>query len=257
MATIFVFPVLMRVRWLRPTSLFIFSLAVGPAAALGQVASLTSANSGALKPEPKKVWTEDELAGLMKPWDLYRIEQVKKSALAAAAPVTQATPASSSTATLQTMDTREFNHFLKVLDSDTTGWRGRLKNIDIADLGMEYQEQDEVARRYDFCQETLDRIQDEIAQLSKNQTLKLDLLLLIDLNALARSFDGLSVDLASPLTAPAKIAEHASIGWAQEVLDIDQELARLITEFQYHTLAFAGVLETALDKAHQEADQPK
>jgi hypothetical protein len=257
MAAVFVFPVLMRVRWLRPTSLFIFSLAVGPAAALGQVASLTSANSGALKPEPKKVWTEDELAGLMKPWDLYQIEQVKKSALAATAPVTQAAPASSSTATLQAMDTREFDHFLKVLDSDTMGWRGRLKNIDIADLGMEYQEQNEVARRYDFCQEILDRIQDEIAQLSKNQTLKLDLLLLIDLNALARSLDGLSVDLASPLTAPAKSAEHASIGWAQEVLDIDQELARLITEFQYHTLAFAGVLETALDKAHQEADQPK
>jgi hypothetical protein len=257
MATIFVFPALMRVRWLRPTSLFIFSLAFGPAAALGQVASLTSANSEAPKPKPRKVWTEDDLPGLMKPWELYRIEQEKKSALAAAAPMTQAAPASSSTATPQAMDMREFNHFLKVLDSDAMGWHGRLKSIDIADLGMEYQEQDEVARRYNFCQETLDRIQDEIAQLSQNQTLKLDLLLLIDLNALARSLDGLSVDLASPLTALAKSAEHASIGWAQEVLDIDQELARLITEFQYQTLAFAGVLETALDKAHQEADQPK
>src|SRR5580704_1046495 len=99
MATIFVLPALMRVRWLRPTSLFIFSLAFGPAAALGQIASLTSANSEALKPEPKKVWTEDDLAGLMKPWDLYRIKQGKKSALAAAAPVTRAAPASSSTAT--------------------------------------------------------------------------------------------------------------------------------------------------------------
>jgi hypothetical protein len=257
MATIFVFPALMRVRWLRPTSLFIFSLALGPAAALGQVSSFTSANLEALKPEPKKVWTEDDLAGLMKPWDLYRIEQEKKSALAAAAPVKQAAPANSITAMPQAMDAREFNHFLKVLDSNAMRWRGRLKNIDIADLGMEYQEQDEVVRRYDFCQETLDRIQDEIAQLSQNQTLKLDLLLLIHLNALARGLDGLSVDLASPLTAPAKSAEHASIGWAQEVLDIDQELARLITEFQYHTLAFAGVLETALDKTHQEADQPK
>ena len=257
MATHCICPASIRVRWLRHAALFILPLALAPVGAWGQASSLASTSSGVVKPEPRKVWTEDDLARLMKPWDLYRIEQEKKSAIAAAAPVTQAAPANSGVAAPQAMDTREFNHFLKVLDDDAMGWRVRLKNIDIADLGIDYQEQADVAWRYDFCQETLDRIQDDAAQLLQNQTLKLDLLLLIDMNALARSLDGLSVNLASPLTAPAKNAEHASIGWAQEVLDIDQQLSPLITEFQYHTLAFAGVLETALDKAHQDADQPR
>jgi hypothetical protein len=202
------------------------------------------------------VWTEDDLAGLLKPWDLYRIAQEKKSALeaavpvvqeipassnlAAAVPVVQEIPASSNNAALRAMDSRQFHRFLKILDTDVAVWQARLKTIDVIRLGAEYQEQVEIERRYDSCQEALGRIRDEVTKLSQEESLKLDLLLLIDLNALARNLDGLSVNLASPFTVQGMSAAQKSLGWAKEVLRIDEELAPRMTEFQYHALALAG-----------------
>jgi hypothetical protein len=202
------------------------------------------------------VWTEDDLAGLLKPWDLYRIAQERKSALeaavpvvqeipassnlAAAVPVVQEIPASSNNAALRAMDSRQFHRFLKILDTDVAVWQARLKTIDVIRLGAEYQEQVEIERRYDSCQEALGRIRDEVTKLSQEESLKLDLLLLIDLNALARNLDGLSVNLASPFTVQGMSAAQKSLGWAKEVLRIDEELAPRMTEFQYHALALAG-----------------
>jgi hypothetical protein len=237
--------------------MFFLLFTFAPARAWGQDPSSTSPHSLIPKPEPRKVWTEDDLAGLLKPWDLYRIAQEKKSALAAAAPVVQEIPIHPNDAPGRAMDSREFHRFLKMLETDVATWQVRLKNIDVAKLGVEYQEQEEIERRYDSCQEALVRIRDEVTKLSQDQTLKLDLLLLIDLNALARSLDGLSVNLASPLTVQVASAAQKSLGWAQEVLGIDEELAPRITEFQYHALALAGVWEAALEKAQQAAGQSK
>jgi hypothetical protein len=223
---------------------------------LGQVPSSKSPQPLILKPELRKVWTEDDLAGLLKPWDLYRIAQEKKSALeaavpvvqeipassnlAAAVPVVQEIPASSNNAALRAMDSRQFHRFLKILDTNVAVWQARLKTIDVIRLGAEYQEQVEIERRYDSCQEALGRIRDEVTKLSQEESLKLDLLLLIDLNALARNLDGLSVNLASPFTVQGMSAAQKSLGWAKEVLRIDEELAPRMTEFQYHALALAG-----------------
>jgi hypothetical protein len=268
-----VIPVFTRVRKRRLTAMFFLLFTFAPARALGQVPSSKSPHPSILKPEPRKVWTEDDLAGLLKPWDLYRIAQEKKSALAAAvpvvqkipassylaaaAPVGQEIPASSNNAVLRTIDSGQFHRFLKMLETDVATWQARLKTIDVIRLGVERQEQEEIERRYDSCQEALERIRDEVTKLSQDQTLKLDLLLLIDLNALARSLDGLSVNLASPLTVQVASAAQKSLGWAQEVLGIDEELAPRITEFQYHALALAGVWEAALEKAQQAAGQSK
>jgi hypothetical protein len=240
MAPQFVLPFFTCVRRLRLAGAFLLLFTFAPARALGQNPSSTSPHSLILKPEPRKVWTEDDLAGLLKPWDLYRIAQEKKSALAAAAPVVQEIPASSNNAVLRAMDSRQFQRFLKMLATDVATWQARLKNIDVIRLGIEYQEQEEIKRRYGSCQEALERIRDEATKLSQDQTLKLDLLLLIDLNALARNLDGLSVNLASPLTVQGMSAAQKSLGWAKEVLGIDEELALRITEFQYHALALAG-----------------
>jgi len=255
MAPQFVLPFFTCVGRLRFAAAFLLLFTFAPARALGQDPSSTSPHLLILKPEPRKVWSEDDLAGLLKPWDLYRIALEKKSALAAAAPVVQEIPASSNLAAaapvvqgipassnnvLRAMDSRQFQRFLKMLATDVATWQARLKSIDVMRLGVEYQEQEEIKRRYGSCQEALERIRDEATKLSQDQTLKLDLLLLIDLNALARNLDGLSVNLASPLTVQGMSAAQKSLGWAKEVLGIDEELALRITEFQYHALALAG-----------------
>ena len=262
-----------RVRKLRLAAVFLFLFTFAPARALGQGPSNTSPHSLLLKPEPRKVWTEDDLAGLLKPWDLYRIAQEKKSTLAAAvpgvreipassnpaapAPEVQEIPASSNNAVLRAMDSRQFHLFLKILEKDVATWQARLKSIDLISLRLEAQEQEEIERRYDFCQEVLERIQDEVTKLSQDQTLKLDLLVLVDLNALARNLDALSVDLASPFTVQGTSAAQNSLGCAKVVLRIDEELAPHITEFQYYALALAGVWETALEVAQQAIGQTK
>lgn len=236
---------------------FLLLFAFATATVRGQDPSGTSPGALPIKPEPKKVWTEDDFAGLLKPWDLYQIEQEKKSALAGASPVMQEIPASSDDAVLRAMDSREFNRFLKMLDTDVAAWQIRFKNIDVSTSGVKYQEQEELGKRYDSCLELLERIRNEITRLSQEQTSKLDLLLLIDLNVLARNLDGLSVNLASPLTVQGTSAAHKFLGWAQEVLGIDEELARRITEFQYHVLALAGVWDAALKRTQQAVDQAK
>lgn len=249
--------ILTCVRTRRFEAAFLLLFALATATVRGQEPSGTSPSVLPIKPEPKKVWTEDDFAGLLKPWDLYQIEQEKKSALVAASPTPQQTPASSDDAVLREMDSREFNRFLKMLEASVAAWQIRIKNIDVSTLGMKYREQEEIGKRYDSCLGLLERIRNEITRLSQEQTLKLDLLLLIDLNVLARNLDGLSVNLASPLTAQGTSAAHKSLGWAQEVLVIDEELAAHITEFQYHLLALVGVWDTTLRRTQQAVDQAK
>jgi hypothetical protein len=269
----FAVPVFTPVRTPRVAALCVLLFAFTAAEALGQNQSSTAGRSMTLKPGPRKVWTEDDLAGLLKPWDLYQIAAEKKSVLGAAVPMAQEVPVSSNPATpapavleipagssddvLRAMDPRQFNRSLKLLDAVVASWQERLKSIDFNRLRVEYKEREEIERRYDSCQEALESIRVEVTQLSQDQTLKLDLRLLIDLNTLARNLDGLSVNLASPLTAQDMSAAQESIGWAKEVLRIDEELARRITDFQYHALTLAGVWDAALETSQQTAGHAK
>jgi hypothetical protein len=144
-----------------------------------------------------------------------------------------------------------------MLDADVTQWQAQLKSIDVVSLVADLEEQEEIERRYAFCLEALEHIRDDITKLSQEQTLKIDLLLLIDLNALARNLDGFSVNLASPIAVQGMSAARKSLGWAKEVLRIDEGLASRIMEFQYHALAFARMQDAALEKAKQNASGAK
>lgn len=257
MATQSLLPVLTCGRTLGLTAAFLLLFMLAPARAWGQDLSNTTPPALSLKTSPRKVWTEDDLAGLLKPWDVYRMEQEKKSALASVPPAVQEIPASSNDDVLRAMDSREFNRFLKKLGTDVATWQMRMKNIDVATSGVKHQEQEDIGRRYDSCQEAFERIRNDLTKLSQDQTLKLDLLLLIDLNVLARSLDGLSVNLASPFTVQGTRAAHKLLGWAEEVLGIDEELAPRITEFQYHVVALAGVWDLEPRKTQQAVGQAK
>jgi hypothetical protein len=156
---------------------------------------------------------------------------------------------------LRLMNNTEFNLFLKSLDTDAMRWKARLRTVDVASLGIEDEEGKEIERSYTRCLQSLDNTREEIQKLSQRQTLKLDFLLLVELNGLARSLDRLSSNLASPVTTQEPGAAKKSLGWAREVLDIDEALAPHIAEFQQHVLALAGLLDAALERAEQKGDQ--
>jgi hypothetical protein len=248
-------PVFAHVRKLSLAAFFfLFTFAV--AGASGQNPSGASAHPVTLKPKPR-VWSEDDLARLLKPWDLYQVAQEKNSVLAAAAPAVQEIPSNPNDTVLRVIDSDQFFRFLRVLDTDAVKWQAQLKSVDVVTLVAGHEEQEEIERRYAFCLEALEHIRDDITKLSQEHNLKLDLLLLIDLNALARNLDGFSVNLASPLTVRGMSAARKSLGWAKEVLRIDEELAPRITEFQYHALALARVRDAALEKTQQAASGAK
>ena len=157
---------------------------------------------------------------------------------------------------LHLMNNTEFALFLKRLDIGALRWKSQLRNVDVKSLGLEHGETEELERTYNLCLQALDNTREEIQKLSQKQTLKLDFLLLVDLNELARDLDGLNRDLADPVTVRGRSAAQKSLGYAREVLDIDVALAPHISEFQHHVLAFAGVIDAARDHAGQGGNQP-
>jgi hypothetical protein len=103
--------------------------------------------------------------------------------------------------------------------------------------------------------QSLDNTREEIEKLLQKQTLKIDFLLLVDLNDLARNLDGLDRDLANSMTAGGNIDAQKSLRYAREVLGIDLALAPYNAEFQHHVLAFAGIIDATLDEADQNPYQ--
>jgi hypothetical protein len=172
-------------------------------------------------------------------------------------PHTQRPPSGETHPGLHLMSDGEFGRFLDRLDTEAGHWRAELGNVDVDSLALEPRESDELERSYNRCLQALDNTQEEIRQLSRKQMLKLDFLLLVDLNDLARNLDALNRDLANPLSAGARSAAHKSLGYAREVLNVDVALEPMIVEFEHHVLAFAGVIDATLERARQDADQPR
>jgi hypothetical protein len=168
---------------------------------------------------------------------------------AAQVPITDAHPA------LHLMNNSEFAIFLKRLDLGVIQWKTQLRNVDLKSLGLDHRESKELNRSYNLCLQALDNTREEIQKLSQKQTLKLDFLLLVDLNDLARNLDGLNRDLADPVTLRESSGTQKSLGYAREVLGIDVALAPHVNEFQHHVLAFAGVIDATLDRAEQDEDR--
>ncbi len=152
------------------------------------------------------------------------------------------------------MNNGEFALFLRRLDMGASHWKAQLRSVDVKSLRLEHHESEELQRSYGLCLQSIDNTREEIQKLSQKQTLKLDFLLLVDLNDLARNLDGLNRDLADPLTVGRTRTAQKSLGYAREVLGIDAALTPHIAEFQHHVLAFAEVIDDTLDRTGQDAD---
>lgn len=156
---------------------------------------------------------------------------------------------------LRLMNNSQFNRFLEALDTDVIGWKSRLKAIDVGSLKIDHQEKEEINQSYNLCLQALDNTREDIQKLSQKQTLKLDFLLSVDLNELARNLDGLSGNLGNLVPVQEPTTAKKSIGWVREVLAIDKALAPHIAEFQQHVLALAGLIDAALENAEQNPEQ--
>jgi|SRR5712692_2460351 len=154
------------------------------------------------------------------------------------------------------LNSGEFALFLRKLDTGVLAWKAQLKSHDVKSLGLDVQESEELEKSYNLCLQSLDNTREEIEKLLQKQTLKLDFLLLVDLNDLGRNLDGLDRDLANTMTDGRNIAAQKSLRYAREVLGIDVALAPYNAGFQHHVLAFAGVIDATLDEADQDSDQP-
>ena len=169
----------------------------------------------------------------------------------------QAGPAADGSAALRLMNDAQFKEFLKRLDADLMSWKGRLKAVNVAALRLGPEEVRELRRSYSLCLLALENSRGDIQQLSQKQTLKRDFMLLVDLQALARSLDGLSGNLASAVPAQRPGAAQKSLGWARDVLSIDAALAAHLAEIQRHVLALAGLLDAALERAENLPEQSR
>jgi len=156
---------------------------------------------------------------------------------------------------LRLMNDTEFNQFLKRLDRDIVAWQGRLKTFHLQSLGAEPQEEKALRLTHMLSMQALENARTDIQALTRQQTLKLDLMLMVDLNGLARSLDRLSSDLTNPLSVNEPTAARKSLGWAREVLAMDTGLAAHVAAIQQHVLALAGVLDTAVERAALDARQ--
>ena len=245
-------PVLVWVRRLGVAAAFSLLLALAPWRAVGQSPPTAPPRAEKQPAKPKKIWTEEDLSDLWKPWDLYQLAQEKKLILGVPAlSQTPQSPAAVPPPAPRMMYSNQFSRFLKKLDADAVKWETRLRNIALASLGVQDREQKEIERSRNFCLQALENVREDIGRLSREQTLKLQFLLLIDLNALARNLDGLSVNLASPVSLHETTAAKESLEWAKEVLGIDEELALYFPEFQYHLLALAELRDAAAAQAEQ------
>ena len=163
----------------------------------------------------------------------------------------EATP---SRADLHLMNDSEFFIFLKDLDSRILAWKRQLRQVDVASLDLNTSETKELERGYFQCLQSMDDTREEIQKLTQKQTLKLDFLLLVDLNDLTRSLDSLNRDLVDPLGPEGKASARRSLGYAKTVYQIDAALAPHVVEFQHHVLAFTGLVDAAI--AQQETNPP-
>ncbi len=168
-----------------------------------------------------------------------------------------ADPTGEDSPALRLMNDTEFKEFLKRLDADLMSWKARLKTVDVAALRLGPQEVRELRRSYSLCLLALENSRGDIQQLSQKQTLKRDFMLLVDLQALARSLDGLSGNLASTVPVQKPGAAQKSLGWARDVLSIDAALAAHLAEIQRHVLALAGLLDAALERAEIIPEQSR
>jgi hypothetical protein len=156
---------------------------------------------------------------------------------------------------LHLMNDGEFTLFLQRLDIELGAAKSSFKSVQVRSLGGQKMERKGLEQSYQLCLAAMDNTQEEIQKLEQKQTLKLDFLLLIDLNELTRDLDRLDSNLANPVTVN-RAASRKSFVYARQVLGIDAALAPRVAEFQQHVLAFAGVVDASLGQVVVEDSEP-
>jgi hypothetical protein len=153
---------------------------------------------------------------------------------------------------LHLMTDSEFLLFLKQLDTATLQWQTQLKRVDVKSLDLDPRESGELLRSYSLCLRSLENTREEVQSLSQKQTLRSDLLLLVDLNDLTRNLDWLDRDIANAAGAKKASTTQKSLGYAREILEIETALAMHATAFQHHVFAYAKVIDATLDQTEKE-----
>jgi hypothetical protein len=156
---------------------------------------------------------------------------------------------------LRLMSDAEFSSFLGRLDSGMLRSQMQLKKMDVQTLTLGIQDRAALEKTHERCMQSLENAREEIQKLQQKQTLKLDLVLLIDMNELARNLDSLDQGLVNTVAPNGSSSNQKSLTYAKEVLGIDVALATDISTFQHHFLAFTGVIDATLDQADQDAAQ--
>jgi hypothetical protein len=159
-------------------------------------------------------------------------------------------------AALHLMNDSEFGLFVERLNADASHWQTQLQRLDLDSLGLDREARREVERSYGVCLRVLGNTREDLEKLSEKQTLKRDFLLLVDLNELTRDLDSLQSDLSNPATVEGNGAGRRSLDYAKQVLHMDATVSARLSEFQNHVLAFAGVIDAALDRADAASDTP-
>jgi hypothetical protein len=159
-------------------------------------------------------------------------------------------------AALHLMNDSEFGLFVERLNTDVSHWQAQLQRLDLNSLGLDREARREVERSHGVCLQVLGNTRQDLEKLSQKQTLKRDFLLLVDLNELTRDLDSLQSDLSNPATVEGNSAGRRSLDYAKQVLHVDATVSARLSEFQNHVLAFAGVIDEALDRAQTTSDTP-
>jgi hypothetical protein len=137
----------------------------------------------------------------------------------------------------------EFRQFLAQLDADAIRWQAQLKAVDMASLGAGPQERKELEKNYILCLRAIERSRSDIKTLSEHESLKDEILLLIDLGELNRDLDRTASALTNPISMAEPRSAQKTLRYAKEVLGVDRESTTYALEIQEHVLALAKLVD--------------
>lgn len=164
----------------------------------------------------------------------------------------QASPA------LHLMNETEFATFLSRFNAAQLHWEEELKSLDARSLSLNLEREDRAAleQSYGLCLESLNMMGQQARELSRKQTMRGDLLLLVDMDDLARNLDELDRDLASASAAAQYDAAPKALSYVREILGINTALAASVAEFQNHVFAFAKLIDARLAETDEDPPAP-
>ena len=144
------------------------------------------------------------------------------------------------------MTTTQFQQYVAGLRADGDRWRSRLAGIDVESLRIDYSEGKIFEKHKELCLKYAARIKKRAENLARNDTLALDIGLLVDLKSFGGELGGFTDILNSPVTISDFQAQKKSQQWAEVVFSVYEELDKRTDELYPHILAVAERAEPCL-----------